>query len=97
MYGDRAAEQHEKDQPSRYDLDTIAYLKATGVSDALLDRVRDLAKRAAERPSVKYPPGTPKTCTFCGASGPTIGIGDDGMCINVYNCQERHDAREALR
>ena len=36
-------------------------------------------------------------CSFCGASGETVGIGDDGMCINVYACQERHDQLAALR
>ncbi len=55
-WGDAAAEQWEKDQPSTY--------------------------------------APPEVCSFCGAHGPEIGIGDDGMCINVYKCQERHDLRE---
>lgn len=58
MWGDRAAEQHEKDQPS-------------------LAAVNEM-------------------CSFCGATGATVGIGDDGMCINVYACQERHDQQELL-
>lgn len=56
MWGDHAAEQHEKDQPSE--------------------------------------PAIPEVCSFCGATGATIGIGDDGICINVYKCQERHDQLE---
>lgn len=93
MYGDRAAEQHEKDQPSQYDADTLAYLEAAGISGALLNRVRNLVKRAAEQPSEI---AVPETCSFCGASGATIGIGDDGMCINVYKCQERRDMNKAF-
>jgi hypothetical protein len=57
MYGDRAAEQHEKDQPSEI--------------------------------------ATPETCSYCGA-GPNVGIGDDGMCINEYKCQERYDMKAGL-
>lgn len=92
-WGDRAAEQHEKDQPSQYDADTLAYLEAAGISGALLNRVRNLVKRAAEQPSEI---AVPKTCSFCGASGATIGIGDDGRCINVYKCQERRDMNKAF-
>lgn len=55
-WGDRAAEQYEKDQPSTVRL--------------------------------------PEVCSFCGASGEAVGIADDGLCINGYKCQERHDQLE---
>jgi hypothetical protein len=68
LWGEAAAEQHEKDQPSEY------------LTFAVLPDQEG-----------------PEKCSFCGASGPTVGIGDDGMCINTYKCQERYEVREDLR
>lgn len=30
-------------------------------------------------------------CRYCGASGAEVGIGDDGLCIDAYKCEERHE------
>lgn len=30
-------------------------------------------------------------CRYCGASGAEVGVGDDGLCIDAYKCEERHD------
>lgn len=41
-------------------------------------------------------------CRYCGASDESVGVGDDGLCIDAYKCEERHDmqaqdqAREEL-